>query len=86
MKYGDALDRTPTGLSRRQFLAGGGQHMARLAAGVLLPAGGGRLIEAAGEMTADEAEAQTDRREDQASASGFSSSKRGRHGREQLEP
>jgi hypothetical protein len=46
MKYGDARDRiTAPRLSRRQFLASGGQHAARLAAGVLLPDAGERLVE-----------------------------------------
>jgi hypothetical protein len=46
MKYGDERDRiTAPRLSRRQFLASGGQHAARLAAGVLLPDAGERLVE-----------------------------------------
>jgi hypothetical protein len=40
MKYGDELDRIPAdGVSRRQFLAVGRLHAARLAAGLMLPGG-----------------------------------------------
>lgn len=47
MKYSDERDRiTAPGLSRRQFLASGGQHAARLATGALLPGAGRRLDEA----------------------------------------
>jgi hypothetical protein len=47
MKYGDDLDRLPAdaGVSRRQFLAVGRLHAARLAAGIVLPGGGKRLID-----------------------------------------
>ena len=46
MKYGDERDRiTAPRLSRRQFLASGGQHAARLAAGALLPEAGERLVD-----------------------------------------
>ena len=48
MKYGDELDRTPDpggGVSRRQFLAVGRLHAARLAAGMMLPGGRDRLTD-----------------------------------------
>ena len=46
MTYGDELDRIPppVGLTRRQFLSAGGGRAARVAAGVLLPGAGKRVL------------------------------------------
>jgi hypothetical protein len=65
MKYGDELDRIPTaGVSRREFLTAGGHRAARLAAGVLLPGAGKRLVDTSTDaVTSDDTEEQPDRRE-----------------------
>jgi hypothetical protein len=66
MKYSDELDRiSPTdGLSRRQFLTAGGHHAARLAAGVIAPGAGNRLLDASSDAPApDDTEEQSDRRD-----------------------
>ena len=64
MKYGDELDRAPTeGFSRRQFLSAGGSHAARLA-GLFLPGGAKRLVDASeGAESSGEGEEQPDRRD-----------------------
>jgi hypothetical protein len=65
MKYGDELDRIPTtDLSRRQFLTAGGHRAAQLAAGVLLPGSGRRVIDASTDaVTTEQSDEQPDRRE-----------------------
>ena len=63
MKYGDELDRMPAdgGVSRRQFLAAGRLHAARLAAGLMLPGGRNRLTDTPTDTAnSDDAEAPSD--------------------------
>jgi hypothetical protein len=57
MKYGDERDRlSPPRLSRRQFLTSGGQHAARLAAGMLPPGAAERLVESSLETSLEDME------------------------------
>jgi len=63
MKYGDELDRVPAGgLSRRRFLAAGGQTAAR-AAWLLLPGAAPLSAPDTDLGAADEARANPERRE-----------------------
>lgn len=64
MKYGDELDRAlPDRFSRRQFLSAGGGHAARLA-GLFLPRGAKRLVDASGgDESSGEEDEQPDRRD-----------------------